>query len=253
MHKKDWLSLSAGVWHTIFKFLKPHSILHCMLTCTALEEYARSPALWPSVKLTDMVLSPACVRRVCVLMPRHVDLQWSGITDAQLKALLSDSTMLESLDLRGCRALASPLLHLATPRFKLASLNLNFAAALTDATLMYLHVHRVTLVELRVAETSITSAGVRQLLTVLNNLEILDLYNCADVTDDAFTTASITCPKLRELDVRGTKVTEKLLSSLGFCKYLNQVDFRGNAASGHLGFWSGVGALGGDGEGGLRV
>jgi hypothetical protein len=225
----DWLLLPASVWHVIFRHLSASQIVRCMQSCSKLEEYSTSSTLWPSITLSDAALSTACVRRVNKLMPRSVNVQWSGINDDQMQALIAGSTQLGSLNLCGCRALKKPLLHLATPQFHLTCLNLNFAPFVNDSTLMYLHVHRASLVELHIAETTISSAGLLKMITVLGSLQVLDIYNCAAVADDAFATAAITCPNLRMLDVRGTMVTDALLPLLSLCRKLEQVDFRGCA------------------------
>lgn len=192
--------------------------------------------LWETIQVSNTAIDGEAVRRIASRNPRVLRLLWSGITDVHLRALLAEIPRLQSLDLRGCRSLTNPLSSIACSSARLSCLNVNFARIQTDQCLKYLLVHRETLVELHLAQTDITDKGLNYVLSVCQNLQELDVYNCTAITDKAFEHAGVTCPALRSMDVRGTGVTHTLLTMLNPCVHLHTVDFR-DCQKCDLGLW----------------
>lgn len=89
----------------------------------------------------------------------------------------------------------------------------------------YLQALRGTLRELRLAGTAVTNTGVKSATSLLQSLEILDVYRCTALTDAAFGHMPVCCRRLRSLDARGTRVTSELLS-LFQATDISQIDLR---------------------------
>ena len=218
-----WLGLAEPVWQRIFALLDRASLACCMRCCRTFRRYAEHPLLWDTIQISDEAIGSEAVQHIAKRHPRVLKLLWSGITDTQFDALLREMTQLKSLDLRGCQSLTNPLLSIACSGVRLNRLNVNFTRRLSDACTRYILVHRESLVELHLAQTDVTDEGLAYIMTLCQSLQELDIYNCAAITDNAFLHAGVTCPALQCLDLRGTRVTDKVLTILAPCVNLQVI------------------------------
>ena len=223
----DWRTLPAKVWVQILRVLPQKERLAWALTCRQFNALVETPDLWTELTISGGALTVAHLGRVSRLQATRIDLSWSTVSDDTVCLLLQQSPQLEMLSLAGCPDLAQPCLSIGTCKLNsLTTLNLSFQPKINDSSLQQLFGVRGSLLELHLCGAGITDAGVGEVVRALQKLQVLDVYQCRALTDEAFLDLHACTPDLRRLDLRFTGVSNAVLAHVQECKALTEIDVR---------------------------
>jgi len=172
---------------------------------------------------TVAVLAHSCAHQLHVLRMSHCE----QVGDESMRALGLSCPELFEIDVSNTTVTDAGLHYLAKGCPQLIQVEAN-STNITDVGIKALVQERRNIMHLSLNDTRVTDEGLVQISENCAELHSLQLVNCMNVTDTGVKALGTACPKLVEMDLRGTNVGDDGVKHLlKNCTSLQTLDLTG--------------------------